>query len=185
MFSLKCSNLTKGILDPAKKQTNKKPTKYSIASLNKSDEEIWKNYSQDTPTPEHTYQFLSFSVQWVTKWGNGEEILLILLQAKISHLDTVQTVINGIDLCLSDWKPGEGDEVNHHDLLPEEGKCLDKDHSCLTCETVPACDILDYWKQSTSWQLSVYNRELEFTLFLPYRSTHTHLHRFWERSQSS
>lgn len=52
------------------------------------------------------------------------EYLLISLQAKISHLDIAQTVINSIDLCLSDWKPGEGDEVNHHDLSPQDGNCL-------------------------------------------------------------
>lgn len=33
----------------------------------------------------------------------------------------VQTVINTIDLYLSDWKPGEGDEVNRHDLSPGDG----------------------------------------------------------------
>lgn len=52
------------------------------------------------------------------------EYLLISLQAKISHLDMVQTVINSIDLCLSDWKPREGDEVNRHDLSPGDGNCL-------------------------------------------------------------
>lgn len=56
--------------------------------------------------------------------GRVREYLLISLQAKISHLDIVQTVINTIDLCLNDWKPGEGDEVNRHDLSPGDGNCL-------------------------------------------------------------
>lgn len=57
--------------------------------------------------------------------GPAREYLLISLQAKISHLDIVQTVINSIDLCLSDWRPGEGDEVNRHDPpSPGDGNCL-------------------------------------------------------------
>lgn len=49
---------------------------------------------------------------------------MVTLEAKISHLDIVLTVINSIDLCLSDWKPEEGDEVNHHDLSPGDGNRL-------------------------------------------------------------
>ena len=47
-----------------------------------------------------------------------------MLEAKISHLDIVQTIINSIDLCLSDWKPREGDEASRHDLSPGDGNCL-------------------------------------------------------------
>lgn len=54
----------------------------------------------------------------------AREYLLILLRAKISHLDIVQIVINTIDLCLNDWRPGEGDEVNRPDLSPGDGNCL-------------------------------------------------------------
>lgn len=54
----------------------------------------------------------------------AREYLLISLRAKISHLDIVQTVINAIDLCLNDWRPGEEDEVNRPDLSPGDGNRL-------------------------------------------------------------
>lgn len=41
-------------------------------------------------------------------------------------------------------------------------KLPDTDHGCLTCETAPACDILDYWIQATLCDNSVYDIELVF-----------------------
>lgn len=70
--------------------------------------------------------------------GPAGEYLLISLQAKISHLDIVQTVINTIDLCLNDWRPGEGDEVNCHDLSPGDGNWLTQITAVSHVKTAPA-----------------------------------------------
>lgn len=81
--------------------------------------------------------------------GPARENLLISLGAEISHLDIVQTVINSIDLCVSDWRPREGDEVNRHDLSPGDGNCLTQITAVSHAKRPPARDMLDYWIRAT------------------------------------
>lgn len=92
------------------------------------------------PHGAQTFPVLLFfspsSCEWVS--GPAGECLLILLQAKISHLDIVQRVINTIDLCLNDWRPGEGDEVNCHDLSPGDGNWLTQITAVSHVKTAPA-----------------------------------------------
>lgn len=79
-------------------------------------------------------------------WWAGRGYLLISLPAKISHLDIAQTVINGIDLCVSDWRPGEQMKSTVMTPSPGDGKRLPEMMAVSHGKALllPA-DILDDW----------------------------------------